>query len=112
MFWSGDDGDIIEKQEHVKHTMTYRIITLGSAVDDGDAVVASTTYTAPAGLIDKQKFKTAVRIAYNNASQPMVAGEGIHVIYNRDVTGEASSYSGDCIVYRWQASFCSDNLST
>lgn len=106
--WYPTSGDAIANTETVKWDATYRSIAVGEAVDNGTAVVATTTFTGGASETDKEHYETSITIDFDDVNQPLTVGDDIGVQFDRDVTTD--TYSGAGIVFRWDLSYTSNKL--
>ena len=106
--WYPTSGDIIANGEIVKWDLTYRSIAEGEAVDNGTAVVATTTFTGGASEVDKEHYETSITIDFDNANQPLAVGDDIGFQFDRDVSGD--TYSGAGIVYKWDLIYTSNTI--
>lgn len=101
-WWYSTAGDIVANGEVVKWDITYRSIAVGEAVDNGNAVTVSDSLVGGAAETDKELYVTSITINYDDSDQPLTIFDRLGIQFDRDVSGESSSYSGRAIVIKWE----------
>jgi len=104
IYWAAEAGDAIADGETVKWDCDYRSVDWGSdATDNGTAVSVTATYTQSGAGTDSATHKTEVTIDYDNANQPVAAGDTFGFVCNRDTATD--TYSGAALLNRFEIEF-------
>ena len=104
----GTAGDAIADGETVKFDISYNSIAANEAVDSGTEKAATTTYTQSGAGTDKEMIIEDITIDYDNADQPITAGDALFIKFNRDVSTD--TYTGAAIVQAWALQYTSNAL--
>jgi hypothetical protein len=112
--WGGG-SDAIADTEKVKLDANYLSVDFDASTElynQGSTVEATATYTqSGAASGDGMAIETELTLDYDNATQPLVKGDVVGIVINRDVTGEAGdAYSGDACIDRFEISMQSNKL--
>lgn len=111
IYWSAENGDAVADTEQVIWDTEYRSVAEGEAVDNGTLVNVACTHTQSGGGTDKELYETTCTIDYDDANQPLTAGDTLFIKLNRDVTAEAgNTYSGLAILQRYEIKYTSNAL--
>lgn len=102
----GTAGDAIADGETVKLDISYNSVAQNEAVDNGTEATATITYTQSGAGTDKQMIIVNITIPYNDANQPITAGDALFIKFNRDKTTD--TYSGMAIVQAWALQYTSN----
>jgi len=111
VYWAAESGDAFESGEDVRWRAEYRALSWGTDVyDNAAAATISAEYRQSGAGADKATFQTDLVFAFDHADQPISRGDQISVLFNRDVTSETTSYSGEATVAKWEASMRCSNF--
>jgi len=110
VYWVAESGDAPLLNETVKWDFEYRSLVWGTEdADNGTAVTATATYTETADPGDDQDTHTTeITLDFDDANQPLTAGDVIIGRFDRDVTGD--TYSGLGIVHHWEVEVQEDKV--
>jgi hypothetical protein len=106
--WLTEPADQMQDGETVKWDINYRSIAEGEAVDNGVLATATATTTQTGTSLDKEFKETELVLPFDDADQPLTAGEYILLQFTRDVTGD--TYTGGAIVQLWYFEYDSNTL--
>lgn len=108
IYYFTTNGDPVQDGETIKIDVDYRSIAEGEAIDNGNAVSITNTYTATGAQTDKEMFEQEITIDFDHGDQPLTAGDIIGFLFNRDV--DTDTYTGAVIVVRWEVDYTSIGL--
>lgn len=96
--------------ETVKWDLQWRTVAEGEDIDAVAASTATATYTQSGGGTAGEKIDTAISIAYDDATNPIVVGDSLFFQFDRDVT--ADTYGGKAVVFDWDVEYSANSIST
>jgi hypothetical protein len=101
VYWEAESGDAVAAGETVTWLLDYNSIAWGTEVyDNGTEASATVTYTqAGGGDADKQTYESEMTLPYNDADQPIAAGDLIVVRVERN---SSDSYTGEAIAVKFE----------
>jgi hypothetical protein len=109
VYWTNQSGDALLDTETVKWDFEYRVLAFGTdTTTTGTAATATSTYTQSGAGTDGDTHVNALTLVYNDANQPLVAGEVVTGRFDRDVAGD--TYSGAGVVPLWEFSLSADGI--
>lgn len=108
--WMATSGDAVADTEELKWDADYRSAEVGETSDQGTLVSITGTHTQSGAGADKEKYKTEITIDHDDANQPLTVGDEVGMLFNRDVTGETTPYSGKGIVTRWEIEYTANRV--
>lgn len=104
IYWTPERGDALGDTETVIFRTEYRSLLWGTeAVDNGTSVSDSTLYTQSGAGADGATFIDSLTIDYDNASQPLAAGDCLFYLFYRHMTTD--TYAGDAVVVSWRLGY-------
>lgn len=104
-------GDAPADTEVVEYTATYRSVASGELYDygdaggDGSATSIAVSYTQSGAGVDKGRVDLTGTIDYDDANQPLTAGDQVYVVLDLNETN--TTYSGDPILCNAHLSYTS-----
>lgn len=105
-----ESGDAIADTEVVEFDVTYRSLTVDEAYDNGTATTIAVNYTQSGAGVDKGLVKLEGTIDYDDANQPLAAGDSVFFLLDLDEA--ATTYSGDPIICSVHLEYTSVGVST
>lgn len=96
--------------ETVKLDIQWRSVAEGEDIDGTAASTATATYTQSGAGTAGELIDTQILVAYDDATNPLVAGDTLYFIFNRDVSGD--TYGGKAVVFDWDVSYDANTIST
>lgn len=101
VYWC-TDGNAIGAGQTVKWDVTWRAMNWGTdGADNGTAATGTVTYTQPGGGDGAtDTYEHSITMAYNDADQPLAAGDVVVFHFDRDMTGD--TYANGAIVQLWE----------
>ena len=112
VYWTFEDGDVPQLNETVKWDISYRSIVWGTEdTDNGTVATGTVTYTEGSDPgDDKNTVESEITLPYDDANQPLTAGDLLVILFDRDVTGD--SYSGDACIVKWETALDANSFAT
>ncbi len=99
--WIPEAGAALTDGQTVIWEAIYRSIGHGGeATDTGTAVTTTATYTQSGAGVNKESIDTSITIDFDNADQPLTAGDMVAIEFSRDMTGD--TYGSDAAVVLWE----------
>jgi hypothetical protein len=103
LIWSSEDTDAIADTEIVVFDLNYVCKAEGEDVTTGTAVSTGVTYTQSEAGTNAEQMRSDITLDYDNANQPIAAGDYIHMMLNRDTTTD--TYSGSVYLHSGKIHF-------
>ena len=106
--WCAESGTPLVDSETVKFDITYRSIAENEALTNGTAATSTYTYTQSGGGVDLELLESPIPLLFDDANQPLSAGDYIGIQFNRDMTTD--TYAADANVFIWYFEYSSTGL--
>ena len=107
--WHPESGTAIADGETVEWESDYRSRAAGEAIDSGTVVTVTGTHTQSGAGTDKDSLVTQVLLDYDDANQPLTAGDHVLLQLNRDFTND--TYAADACIFQILVSYTSTGIS-
>jgi len=109
--WSNASGTAVADGETVIWLAELRADAVGDDIDAGSVYSTSGTHTQSGGGTDGEMYSTDITIDFDNANQPIAAGDVVGVKFSRDVTNDTYG-AVHATVLLWEIEYTSTALST
>ena len=110
IYWTNQAGDAIQNGETVEWEGTYRIRDWDNEIYDGSNATAMQVVYTEAGTpgTDKDTHISSITLADDDGDNPIVAGQMIGIILNRDVTND--TYTGEPRITLFELRYTSNGI--
>ena len=106
--WTAENAVPLSDGETVKFDITYRSIAEGEPLTNGTVATSTYTYTQSGGGVDVELLESPIPMLFDDANQPLAAGDYIGIQFNRDFTTD--TYGSDANVFIWYFEYMSTGL--